>query len=57
MTESQELYTTFLGALNESAGIDTFRDLFNVVQKSRDQFKLNNSAHSSGSIADRKSVV
>ena len=53
MTESQELYTTFLGALNESAGIDTFRDLFNVVQKSRDQFKLNNSAHSSGSIAKR----
>lgn len=53
MTESQELYTTFLGALNESASINTFKDLFNVVQKSRDQFKPNSSSLNSGSIAKR----
>ena len=54
MTESQELYTTFLGALNESAGINTFRDLFNVVQNSRDKWaKLGTKSLNSGSIAKR----
>ena len=53
MTESQELYKTFLGALNEGASINTFKDLFNVVQRSRDQFKPTTASLSSGSIAKR----